>query len=381
MLMSLAAMAIDSMLPALPGIGADLGVVDANDTQLVVSGMFLGLALAQVFFGPLSDSVGRKPALYLGLGIFVVGSALAAAAASFTVMLVARVLQGIGAAGPRVIAVAMVRDRYEGRRMARVMSLVMSVFVLVPAVAPSIGQAVLELSHWRVIFLVLLAQGVVSAVWLALRQPETLPPERRLPLSPRRIGRAMRETCTNRVALGYTVAAGFIVGALLAYLSSAQQIFVDVYHTGSRFPLYFGALALTIGAAAVVNSRLVERLGMRLLCLRALVAFTALSVAFTALALAQSGPPHLVLLMAYLLPLFFCVGILFGNFNALALEPLGHIAGTAAAVVASLSTLMGIGFGVGIGRAYDGTVTPLAIGFTGLGAASLTVMWWTERGP
>jgi MFS transporter, DHA1 family, multidrug resistance protein len=273
-----------------------------------------------------------------------------------------------------------VRDQYAGRPMARIMSTVMAVFIIVPTLAPAIGQGVLAIAHWRAIFAVLLAQGLVALLWFGLRQPETLPVEKRQPLSPGRLVRGIAETLGNRVALGYTLAASLVSGAFIGYLSSAQPIFQLQYRVGALFPVYFGSLALSLGTAALINSRLVERLGMRHLCWRALIALAGLSIAFAAVAFAAGGRPPLWALMTYLVPAFFCIGILFGNFNALAMEPLGHIAGTAASVIGSLSTFIALVFGVLIGQAFDGTVRPLVLGFAVLATASIAVMAWTERG-
>jgi DHA1 family bicyclomycin/chloramphenicol resistance-like MFS transporter len=330
LLISLVAMSIDAMLPALGHMAVDLQVANANDTQLVVSAIFVGLAVAQMVFGPLSDSLGRKPVIYLGLAVFCAGCAISMTATSFTVMLVGRFLQGIGAAGPRIVTIAVVRDQYKGAAMARIMSIVMAVFIIVPAAAPALGQGILYLAHWRTIFALLLAQGVLAFVWFAIRQPETLALDKRLPLSPARVGRAIIETCTNRTALGYTFTAGFVFGAFLGYLSSAQQIFQVQYGVGAWFPAYFGGLALALGLASIFNARMVMRFGMYRLSLRALWSLTCLSLLFLVPTIALEGDPPLWALMVFLVPAFFCVGILFGNFNALAMEPMGHIAGTAA---------------------------------------------------
>lgn len=380
LMISLVAMAIDAMLPALAEIGQDLGVASINDTQLIVSALFLGLAIAQMFFGPLSDSWGRKPAIYLGLGIFMVGSVVALVATNFETMLVGRVLQGIGAAGPKVVTVAAMRDMFKGASMARLMSSVLAVFIVVPAFAPAIGQAILSFSHWRGIYVLLLVQGAIALVWFGLRQPETLAKEDRAPFSVRRVWAATIETIRNRSALGYTVAAGFIFGAFLGYLSSAQQIFQDMYLVGKWFPACFGGLALTIGIASLVNGRLVERLGMFRLSWQAVVILAISGVVFSIVATVTNGHPPLWSLMTFLMISFFCIGILFGNFNALAMEPLGHIAGTASAVIASLSTYISLGFGIGIGRAFDGTVLPLVYGMAVLALASLPIMLWVRRG-
>jgi DHA1 family bicyclomycin/chloramphenicol resistance-like MFS transporter len=378
MMTSLVAMAIDLMLPALSDIGAELGVRRPNDNQLVLTMIFLGLAVGQLFYGALSDTVGRKRAIYLGYLVFFAGTLLSIFALSFPMMLAGRLLQGIGVAGPRAVSMALIRDRFEGRAMAQVLSFITVVFILVPVVAPTLGQAILLVADWRAIFVALFILGVVSLLWFALRQPETLPAARRAPFSARRIGRALREVLSNPVALGYTLMAGLIAGALQAYLSSAQQIFQFQYGLGTLFPLFFAVNALAIGLASFVNGRLVMRYGMRTLLRTALLTLCALAVLFVGVALVTGGQPPLWLFMAYLMPSFFCIGILFGNMNALAMEPLGHIAGVGAAVVGSLSTLLATPLGAGIGQAYNGTVTPLALGFAAFGLGALALMRWAE---
>ena len=380
MMISLVALSTDAMLPALPDIGADLGAVASNDQQMVIFALFLGFGIAQLIFGPLSDSIGRKPAVYGGYVIFVAGCAMSIFSTSFDVMLVGRVLQGVGAAGPRIVCIALVRDQYEGRDMASIMSFVMGVFILVPAVAPAIGQGVIMLFHWRAIFVVFLILAFVSWIWFAVRQPETLPPERRVKFSFSVIWSGVRETCRSRVALGYTLVAGLVFGALVGYLASAQQMFAVIYGITDLFPLYFAVLALAIGVSSVINGRLVLRFGMRLLSYYALAVLTALSAVYFLFAGYGGEAPDLVVNMAYFVAAFLCFGLLFGNLNALAMEPLGHIAGVGAAVVGSLSTLMSVPLGTLIGQSFDGTVLPLVGGFTFLGAAALGVMWWTEQG-
>jgi MFS transporter, DHA1 family, multidrug resistance protein len=380
LMMSLVAMAIDAMLPALTQIGEDLGAGHANQAQIVISALFLGLAAGQLIYGPLSDSIGRKPAIYAGLALFVVGCALSVAATSFASMLLGRVLQGFGAAGPRIVVVALVRDEYVGAAMARIMSLVLTTFILVPAVAPAIGQGILLVADWRAIFGVLLVLGLVALAWFALRQPETLPLERRARFSLTRILLGVRETCANRVALGYTIAAGLIFGAFLGYITSAAQIFLSLYGVGRLFPVYFGGLALAIGVATYANSRLVMRYGMQRLSALAVGLIGSASAAFFLIAWAAAGAPPLWSLMPYLALAFFCFGLVFGNFNALAMEPLGHIAGVAAAVVGTITSLMSLTLGTLIGQSYDGTVLPLIAGFALLGLGSFVVMRWAERG-
>ncbi len=377
---SLVAMSIDTMRPALGAMAGELGARDANDRQLVLSAFFLGLTVGQLIYGPLSDSSGRKPAVFLGLGLFIAGGLTCAMATGFELLLWARVLHGFGAAGPRVVAIAMVRDLHAGRGMARVMSFVTSVFILVPIVAPSVGQAILAIANWRAIFHVLVAVAVLDFLWLSLRQPETLARERRVAFSPAAILRAARETLTNRITLGYTLATGFVFGGFISYLTTSQQLFQEQYGLGRRFPLFFGVLALSLGIASIVNAKLVMRFGIRALSKRAVVAACALSWAFLVAAWSLGGHPPLVLLMVYLVLCFFCNGLLFGNYNARALEPMGHIAGVASAVSGSMSSIVALMTGTVFGRAYDQTVIPLAAGFAILLTAAMLVTEWAERG-
>jgi len=378
MMTALTALSIDAMLPALSEIGLDLGVQRANDNQLVISLLFLGMAVGQMFYGPLSDSIGRKPTIYIGFGLFAAGCLLAMLTTSFQMMLVGRTLQGLGTAAPRIVVVALVRDQYGGRAMARVMSFVMAVFILVPVVAPAFGQAVLLVAHWRAIFGIYLLLVLVISIWFAWRQPETLPPDRRIPFSLVRIGRAIREVVTHRTAFGYTLTIGLVSGAFIGYLNSAQQVFQEQYGLGKFFPLYFAMLALAIGSASVVNARLVLRYGMRALSSRALLSIVTLSVIGLGVAVITAGQPPLWLLTLYFLLTFFGVGILFGNLNALAMEPLGHIAGVGAAVVGSLSTLISLLLGTFIGQSYNGTVLPLVGGFAIFSLTAIGVMRWVE---
>lgn len=379
-LTALAALSIDMVLPALPAIGAALGVARANDNQLVVSLFFLGFGAGQFVYGPLSDAAGRKPAAYAGLTLFTVGCVLALLSRTFSLMLIGRCLQGIGVAGPRSITLALVRDKFEGRAMARVMSLITVVFILCPIIAPAIGQVVLGRFGWRSIFVIYLAIGVAAAVWFAIRQEETLPPSRRLPFSLTRMLAAMREVVTTRRAIGYTVASGYVFGAFLGYLTSAQQILQQQYGLGSQFPFYFALLAIAIGGASFVNASLVLRYGMHALSTWSLRGICVVSIAFTAFASASAGHPPLWTLMAYLMVSFFGIGLLFGNLNALAMQPLGHIAGTGASVVGATSMLISLGFGTWIGQSYDGTVLPLVLGFAILSACSIVTAWWAEWG-
>jgi MFS transporter, DHA1 family, multidrug resistance protein len=377
-LTALVALSIDMILPALPAVGATLGVRHANDVQFVVSLLFLGFGLGQFLYGPVSDSVGRKPAVYFGLAVFLAGCTLALTAQTFPVMLAGRVLQGLGVAGPRTMTIALVRDRFEGRVMARVMSFVMAVFILVPVIAPSLGQAVLAISGWRTIFGLYLTLGLAVTAWFGWRQEETLPPGRRRPFAAAEIARAAREVLTHRTALGYTLAAGLVYGAFIGYLSSVQQILQQQYGLAAQFPLYFSTLAISLGAASLCNASLVGRYGMRPLAVWALRLVAVVSIPFAGLVISRSGHPALWALMLYLLTTFFGIGLLFGNLTALAMQPLGHIAGTGAAVVGGLSTLISLALGTVIGQSYDDTVVPLVFGFAVLSVLAMAAIGWAE---
>lgn len=380
MSISLVAMSIDSMLPALGVIASDLGAGGPNDRQLVLTTFFGGLTFGQVLYGPLSDALGRKRAMFLGVGILVTGTLMCMFAQSFALMLAGRFVAGLGASGPRIVSVAIVRDLYEGRAMARVMSFVMMVFILVPVLAPWLGQLLLSLGTWRTIFAALAALSAIVTAWFAARQPETLAPERRRPLSIGPIARAIAEAARNRFTLGYTLAAGLVFGAMVAFLATVQQIFGEQYGLGDKFPLYFAILASALGVSSFANARLVTRFGMRAISSVALrVSFGASLVGLVA-CFASAGHPPLALFMAYMLIVFFCNGLMFSNFNALAMEPMGHIAGSAAAVIGSLTSLVSVLIGTPIGRAYDGTVTPVIGGLTVLTFLSLATMTWIERG-
>lgn len=381
LMMALTALSIDAMMPALPQIGSEFKIQTANDRQLIISMIFLGLAIGQLFFGPLSDRTGRKPAIYTGYGIYVAGSLLSIFAISFPMMLAGRLLQGIGVSAPRAVTMALVRDRYAGRMMARVMSFVMTVFILVPMLAPSLGQAILGFSGWRGIFVSFVAIALVTLIWFASRMPETLPSERRRPFSLRHIVDATIVIVKNRIAFGYTVSTGLVGGAFLGYLNSAQQIFQEQYALGEFFPILFGIISVSIGLASFLNARLVMHFGMRFLVEWSLRMILVLAVIALLVFQLTPGQAALWLVMAYLMLTFFCIGILFGNQNALAMEPLGHLAGIGAAVVGSLSTLIQMPLGTFIGQSYNGTIFPLVLGIAVLSGLSIFVVRWAESKP
>lgn len=375
---SLIALSIDAMLPALSFIERDLQIQDPNGRQYIIGALFAGMAFGMLFYGPISDSLGRKKPIYVGFTIFLVGCLLSIFSPSYELMLFGRFLQGLGAAGPRVVSMAMIRDEYEGRAMAKFMSLVMTVFILVPVLAPGIGQLILFVSDWRGIFWMIFALGAFTYIWFALRQQETLSKGDRMHFSVERLFLAVKEVVTTPVSLGYTILAGFVFSGFLSYLAMSQQIFQDQYGVGEMFPVYFGTLALAIGGASLVNSTLVMKLGMQNLITKALWALSVLSASYLVLAVFMQGHPPLWSLMLFLLVTFFCFGILFGNMNAMAMEPLGHIAGVGSAIVTSVSTLQSAILGTLIAQTYDGTILPLVISFTGFGLISLMVMYITN---
>jgi len=376
---SLAALSIDAVMPALPMIGHELATAEENRRQLVIGSFLLGMALAQVLFGPLSDSLGRKPILLFGIALFGVGCLISIGAPTFEVMILGRVIQGIGAAAPRVMTVAVIRDRFEGRQMAKTISMIMTVSILVPVLAPSIGQGVLAVAGWRGIFWLTVAMACAMIAWAGFRLPETLSDEHRHPLSFRRVGRALVEVLTHRTVVAYLMATACLFSAFVGYLTAAQQIFQETYGLGRLFPLAFGGLAGSIGLAAFVNSRIVVLLGMRRLVYFALAGIITLTWSFAGFALLFDGVPPLSLVFLLLVPMFFCHGMLFGNLNALAMQPMGHIAGSAAAVIGTVVTAISATVGSLIGQAYDGTVLPLAFGFAGFSLLALVFCRWADR--
>jgi DHA1 family bicyclomycin/chloramphenicol resistance-like MFS transporter len=374
-MMSLTALSIDAMLPALTQIGRDLGVVEANDNQLIISTLFLGLAIGQLFYGPLSDNIGRKPAVYLGLFFFGAGCLVSVYAEDLTTMLIGRCIQGIGLSGPRVVSVAIIRDQYKGERMAQVMSFVMAVFIAVPALAPAMGQGILFFASWRTIFWVILILGVFVFVWFGKRQHETLPKEKRIDFSFYKLGRALKEVFTIRSTVFYTLAAGFISSAFVGFLNSSQQVFQIQYGLGERFPLFFAMIALSVGSASFINGKLVMRFGMQIMVRTAVVSIVIISSIFYLLINSILPDPSLFVFMTYLMLSVFFTGILFGNLNSMAMEPLGHIAGLGAAIVGSVSTFISVPFGILIGMYYNETVVPLVLGYFIFGGLSATAIF------
>ncbi len=379
LLTSLLAFGTDAMLPALPEIGAALGVSEPNRVQLVVSSFMLGAGLGQLFFGPFSDYLGRKPAILLGLGIFIAGCVVSLIAQSFEMMLAGRVLQGLGVAGPRTASIAMVRDLYKGREMARIMSFVMVVFILVPALAPLMGQVVMLAWGWRSVFVSFILFAMLAFIWMALGQPETHRARRRF--SWLDMARALTAVFSNRQTMGFALVAGLNFSAFVAYLSSIEQIFREVFLVGQLFPLYFSIMALAIGGAAFINGHLVMRLGMHRLITIAVRAIAGFSAIYTLILLLDPSAESLWLFLAWGVLSFFSVGLVFGNVNALAMEPMGENAGIAAATIGAVSTVIAVAVGVPLGQLYDGSTLPLVAGFAALGLGTLLMIRLTPRSP
>lgn len=378
LLMSISAYAIDAMLPALGIIGAEFNVTYSNQPQLIISALFVGLSLGQLFYGPLSDSVGRRSAMFLSSVIFIIGSLLCVFSRDMSVMLLGRVLQGFGASGPRIITMALVRDQFRGDAMARIMSFVTGVFIIVPTLAPAIGQVILNFSGWRMVFVSQLLLGVLAVLWFGLRQRETLPKERRKKFSLTQFYTGIRATLSERNSLCYALASGFVLAAFMGYLNSAQQVYQEYFQLGDRLPLFFGILALSIGTASFINSQLVLRLGMRKLVWVSISTFTFVAVCFFVCLQLQPQWVSLQTFMISMMVIFFCSGILFGNLNSLALEPLGEIAGTASSVIGTIQSFTSVTLGLFIGQMYDGTLFPLIAGFATMGSLSVLVLSFTR---
>lgn len=372
LLMSVVAISIDALLPALGFISIDLALSNPNQAQYAISILFLGMAIGQLICGPLSDATGRKKILYAGLGLVLCGSAICFFAQDMNMLLLGRFIQGLGVAGPYVSAISIVRDKYVGNEMARVMSLVMLIFIMVPALAPSLGQAVLLVSSWRFIFVLYMVYALVIAVWIFLRLEETLPEQHRIPFTRRGFVEGFKEVVSNYATMCYTVCMGLFFGSFIGYLNSSQQIFQEQFQTGKLFTVYFGVLALVFGLASLVNARFVQRWGMDYLCSRAVAGIIISSGLFLLVQILI--PVNLWLFMLYASILFFCFGLVFGNVNALAMEPMGHVAGIASALIGATSSVMSMIIGTAIGQLYNGTLIPVTSGFLVLSSVALVIL-------
>ncbi|TNC63534.1 multidrug effflux MFS transporter [Rubellimicrobium roseum] len=379
-IMSLNALAIDVMLPALPHMGEALAVADENHRQFVVSIYMLGFGVGQLLIGPLSDRFGRRLPLLLGIGLYILAAVAAAFSPTFGVLLALRFVQGLGAASTRVIATAVVRDRFEGRAMAEVMSLAFMVFMVIPVVAPGMGEVLMAFGPWQSIFLFMGALALAFGAWAFLRLPETLEPERRRPFTAAAIFGGFRIVVGNRMAFWYAMAGTCTFGALFGFISTAQQIYVDIYGLGVWFPAAFAFVAALMAVSSFLNSRIVRIWGMRRLSHLAILAFTGLSGLLLLASLLLEGHPPLWLFLGLLSGVMFMFGWAASNMNSLSLQPLGAVAGTASSVFGFIQTLGGALLGGYVGQQFDGTVVPTVAGYFVLGAAAVACVLVAERG-
>jgi DHA1 family bicyclomycin/chloramphenicol resistance-like MFS transporter len=379
MFMALAALAVDLMLPAFGEMRVAFGLaVDSNAIAATVTTYVLGVALGSLFFGPLSDRFGRKPALYLGFGVYAVGAIASALAPTLGFLLAARAFWGFGAASARTIALAIIRDVYEGDRMARTMSFVLSVFLLVPIVAPSIGAAIVEVAPWQSVFWAAALVVVAMSIWSA-RLPETLDPANQLLLRPNDLVLAVKQVLMTRQTLGHMLAFTVSFGAFISYLASSQLIVDDVLGHPEQFPLIFGGLSAVFAAAILLNGTIVERFGTLRVLRATLIAYVAGAVVLLSLALATDGRPSLwpfLISVAFVLAMH---AMLVPNVNSRAMDPMGAIAGTASAVISAVTGIVGAIIGASIDRLYNGTITPLAIGFVLSSILAALLATWAER--
>ncbi len=377
-LMATNAIAIDSMLPALPEIGESLGIDTANHTQLVITAYLLGFGGAQLIYGTLADRFGRRSVLLFGLAVYTAASIGAVFAGTLEVMLAARVLQGVGSAATRILAITIVRDCYSGSHMAKVMSLAFLVFLSVPIVAPSIGQVIMLVAPWRGIFLMLCVFGAVLFVWTLARLPETLHAEDRSPISFAGISHAFGLIIRSRVTVGYMLAITMVMGGLFGFINSAQQVFADAFDAEELFTLIFALIAVFMAASSLLNSRIVEKLGMRRVSHAALLGYVTVTLIHAGIVLA--GVENIWTFSILQGAMMFFFGLMVSNFNSMAMEPVGHVAGTASSVLGFVSTVGGALAGFALGQNFDGTTLPLTMGFAALALAALGCVVFAERG-
>lgn len=372
-LMSIVALAIDALLPAINQISSDIGIQNTTDNQLLITMIFLGLGFGQLFFGPISDSLGRKPIVFMGFGVFIIASFICIYATDLNTMIFGRILQGIGLSAPRTISIAIVRDSYSGDYMARIMSFITVVFILVPIVAPAMGKFVLDHYNWQAIFYIQLFFTVLISFWFWIRQPETLLENQRIKFTSHIFADGLKELMKFKRSIGFTIISGFITGSFMVYLSTAQQIFQTQYQMTDEFPYIFAALAISVGSATFLNGTLVLRFGMEKLITIALISFFLISVFYTGIYYNSPNPSIYILLTFFGLQ-FFAIGFLFGNLRALAMEPVGHIAGIASAITGFISTMMAVPISTLIGKYVITTALPLFIGFTISGLFSILIL-------
>ena len=378
-LMSIVALSIDAVLPALPMIGDHLSVTNPLDNSKLITSIFLGLGFGQLIFGPLSDSFGRKPIVYAGFVLFVIASFICITTKSFEMMIFGRILQGVGLACPRTMCIAMIRDSYEGDYMAKIISIVVMVFILVPVVAPTLGQFLMNNYGWKFIFTFTLLFGVLVMLWFWLRQPETLKEKYRIPYRLKIFKTGTLQFFRIKSAVIYTLLSGFITGSFMVYLSTSQQIFEKQYNLAEEFPLIFASLAISVGLATFMNSQLVIKYGMKNIVHVAMLSYVFISLLFLLIYNTGANPSIEILIIFFALQ-FFTIGFLFGNLGALAMEPMGHIAGVGSALNGFISTVMAVPIANYIGSFINNSVTPLFIGFLVCGLVSVMLFYYNNSG-
>lgn len=377
-LMSIVALAIDALLPAMSTIGIDINSLDPTENQKFITMIFLGLGVGQLVFGPLSDSFGRKPIVYIGFIVFCVASVICVLAPNLEWMILGRILQGIGLSAPRTISISMIRDSYKGDYMAKIMSFVTAFFILVPIVAPAMGKFFLDHYGWEAIFYMQLVATIIVGVWFWRRQPETLKPEYKIEFSSHVFVDGFKELLRHRETMAFTIVSGLITGAFMVYLSSAQEVFEVQFGLADNFPYVFAGLAISVGLSTLLNGTMVVKLGMRRLAMIALTLFCSVSMVYVGL-FWNSQNPALWILITFLAMQFFTLGFLFGNLRAIAMEPIGHIAGIGAAITGFISTMIAIPIATYVGSYIQDTILPLFVGFLVCGSISLGIFMMMRR--
>lgn len=363
MMFATIAFSIDSMLPALPEIGAQLSPDDVNRAQLILTSFVLGMGIGTFFTGPLSDAFGRKPVIYGGAALYILASAVAWASASLELVLAARVVQGLGAAGPRVVAMAIIRDLYSGRVMARIISIAMMIFTLIPAAAPLLGAGMIAVFGWRSIFVLFIVFALIIVAWMGVRLPESLARENRRPFRLPLMIAATQEMFAHPTVRLSILVQTLCMGVLFTMLTMVQPIYDVIHDSADSFPFWFGFVALMSGSASLLNAALVVRVGMRRMvtwALGAQIVVTALVIVLNMTSL--SAQAAFALFVFWQTAVFFMAGVTMGNLNAIAMEPMGHIAGMAASVIGSVATVLAAVIAAPVGLLFDGSLTPLTSG-------------------